>query len=178
MKKLLLTSFVLITFIANSNAQEEYGIKAGFFNSERATNISFQNSGLKTDTNFNEGIYFGAFAEFKLSEKFGLRPEITYASVKNDFDQLRVPLLGTYKIGKKFKVFLGPEIGYLLTDNENFNNIHFGATIGVAYEIIKNLSIEARYYYAFTESLKNNYSYDSSAKFNSFQLGLVYRFGK
>ena len=180
MKKVVLTSLFIIVSIVSLSAQTEYGLKSGFFKSVRETNLSFENDGLENVGNYNDGIYLGAFAEFNLFKKFGLRPEINYAFLKNDFDQLRIPVLGTYQVSKKFKVFLGPELGYLITNNENFKKPNIGITIGASYELIKNLSIEARYYHALTESLKDNFegSFNSTAKFNSFQLGLVYNFGK
>ena len=177
MKKLVLISFVFTITTVSLSAQTDYGIRAGFFNSKRNTNIRFGNDGLRDGRNYNEGVYLGGFIGFKLSEKFSLQPEINYAYVKNDFDQLHIPVLGRYRIGKKFTVFLGPNFGFLLTDNENFNKINFGATIGVSYEITKKLLIEARHYAVFTESLKDRSlgSFNPTTKFNNFQVGLVYR---
>ena len=174
MKKLLLTSFVFIIATASLSAQTEYGTRAGFYKSLRETNVTFFNDGLRSDTNYNEGFYIGAFVGLKLSERFYVQPEITYVSIKNDFDQLHIPVLGRYRIGKKFNVFLGPDFGFLLTDNENFKKLNFGVTFGVSYQLMKRLSIDARYNWALTEALKTDFP-GTSAKFNSFQIGLTYR---
>ncbi len=181
MKKLLLTSFVLIVATVSVSAQTEFGVRSGFYKNMRETNLFFGNDGLADGGNYNEGFYVGAFVGFKLSEKFSIQPEITYASVRNDFDQIHIPVLGRYRIGKKFSMFLGPDVGFLLIDNKSFKKINFGITFGASYEIIDKLSIEARCYYALTESLKSGLQAiyaptDVSTKFNNYQIGLSYRF--
>lgn len=176
MKKLLLTSLVLIIATVSLSAQTEYGTRAGFYKNHRQTNGSFPNDGL-SEGNLNEGFYIGAFVGLKISERFYVQPEITYAFINNDFNQLHIPVLGRYRIGKKFNVFLGPNFGFLLTDNENFKKLNFGVTFGVSYQLMKKLNIDFRYSWIFTESFKTDFGGTTvpSAKFIGFQIGLTYR---
>ena len=87
------------------SAQNEYGVSAGFYNSERNTIVLFDTDGQGNKENFNRGFYLGAFAGLKLSERFYIQPEIIFASIQNDFSQLNIPILGRYRIGNNFKVF-------------------------------------------------------------------------
>jgi len=178
MKKLLLTSLILMFVTVSVSAQSEYGMRGGFYKSMRDTNIGFGNDGLKDGGNYNEGFYIGAFARFRLTEKFSIQPEITYTSIHNDFDQLHIPLLVGYRIGKKFTIFTGPNIMFLLTDNQNFKKLNFGINVGISYSISKRLDIDARYNWSLTEALETDFggTVIPTIKFNGFQVGLTYRF--
>ena len=178
MKKLLLTSLILVLAISSLSAQTEFGVKSGYFKSFRETNTTFEGDGLKNNKNYNDGFYIGAFVEFSISERFYIQPEVTYVNIKNDFDQLQIPVLAKYRIGKKFKVLAGPNLGFLLNTNENFHSYYLGVSLGVSYDITNRLSIEARYNLALSNSLKDDFSSSSDLldEFNGFQFGLVYRF--
>ncbi|WP_299781696.1 porin family protein [uncultured Formosa sp.] len=178
MKKLLLTSLILVLAISGLSAQTEFGVKSGYFKSLRETNTTFEGDGLKNNKNNNDGFYIGGFVEFPISERFNIQPEVTYVNIKNDFDQLQIPVLAKYEVGKKFNVLAGPNFGFLLDTNENFNSFYFGLSLGVSYDITDRLSVDARYNFALSNSLKDNFnsSSDLYAEFNGFQLGLAYRF--
>ena len=178
MKTLLLTSLILVLAISSLSAQTEFGVKSGYFKSIRETNTTFEGDGLKTNKNYNDGFYIGAFVEFSISERFYIQPEVSYMNIKNDFDQLQIPILAKYRIGKKFKVLAGPNLGVLLNANENFHSYSLGVSLGLSYDITDRLSVEAKYNLALSNSLKGDFSSSSNsfAKFNGLQFGLVYRF--
>ena len=180
MKKLVLTSFILIVTVTSLSAQSDYGIRAGFVNLGRNSNVFFENDGRGNHNNFNQGVYFGVYLEHSLTERFSIRPEVNFKYISNDFNQLHVPILANYRIGNKFNVFLGPDVNFLLTDNKNFRKANLGVKFGASYQLLEKLAIETTGFSSFTESLKDDFigTTNMTTKFNSFQIGLVYKLGK
>ena len=182
MKKLILSSAMLFFALSSLHAQTEFGIKSGYF-------LSIQNNTLSNEYgNFqHDGIYVGAFSEFSLSEHFSIRPEISYLRVlgyraENDplekIDQLQVPVLASYQVSKNFKIFAGPSMMFLLTDNSQYDNFSFGINYGVSYDISPKLSLEASFTNGFqtvSESGPDDLN-PFKTRINVLQIGLSYKF--
>lgn len=170
MKKQLITSVILLFAVASMSAQAEFGIKSGWYESLKEID---EDSNVRS----NEGFYIGTFLEHSFSERFSIQPEVNYMVISNDFDQLHIPVVLKYRIGKKFKLFAGPDMGVLLTDNEDYETFTISAAFGVSYDFTDKLSIELRTNQYSTDVLKPEANTGIEvAKYNGLQLGLTYKF--
>lgn len=133
-KPLIVLSIVLLTLTTvNSYAQSssspwhnwQFGLKAGA-NVFKLTGRSFDN---KTHFGFNGG----AYGEYKISNQWGIQPELEYNLVESktgdQFNQIypggissniqlnyiSVPVFLTFKPVPELSIMVGPQYGYLLT---------------------------------------------------------------
>ncbi|WP_281232069.1 porin family protein [Flavobacterium gelatinilyticum] len=127
MKKIMLTAVAVMAF-AFSNAQEtRFGVKAG-------ANLS-NFSGDVEDAKSLIGFQVGGFAEFKLSDKFAIQPELLFSTqgakseesefgysseYKTHLSYINVPVMAKYYIVEKFSVEAGPQIGFLVSAKEKW----------------------------------------------------------
>lgn len=167
MKKLKLTSFILLLALYSYAQGISGGVKAGL-------NFSNQNvdwDGSNIDTEVKVGIHLGGYMVVTLNEKFGIQPEILFSMQgakfpdydgKTNFNYLNVPILARYQINEMFSVHAGPQIGFLLTANteedgdkfdqkDDFDGIDIGGAIGVGAEWPSGLSCGARYVLGFSQ---------------------------
>lgn len=185
MKKLLLLSTIAIFGMTNSiDAQNvEIGLKTGL-------NISNFTGG-DADRNSVFDFHIGGLAEFKLSEKFSLQPELLYTRqgseaenlVKIKLDYLAIPLMAKYYISEKFSIEAGPQVSFLINDKAEFNDgsipdtdtdassFDFGLNIGFGYNINTNLFAQVRYNYGVTTITEN-----PDIKNSVFQFSMGYKF--
>jgi hypothetical protein len=130
MKKLLFTSIILFIY-SSSKAQGslDFGLKGGF---------NFAN--IKTDNTIQDnksilGIQFGGFLEYKISEKFGLQPELllstqgttttfenSSSNSKVNLTYLNLPIMAKYYLTDKINFEAGPQIGFLLLAKQEINS--------------------------------------------------------
>lgn len=179
MKKQLLI-FACLGFITSALAQEKetnskkitYGIKAGL-------NLSSQSGYFSNDTKSKLNYHVGFFAELRLSEKFAIQPELHYSVQGAEFDiesnlfgnfvisdtyrYINVPIMAKYFVTEKLSAEVGPQIGYLVSAERDFNlssfstdltggaRVDFGVNFGLGYKLSKHLSVGARYNLGLTE---------------------------
>ena len=172
MKKVILVVFLALGLSQVSNAQIDFGIKAGInYNNngedafKDATNDIAEGASAKTG--YHAGIWFrGKLPILGLY----LRPEIIYTEVKSEFEvlartedynfkKLDVPVLVGKKILGFAHVFVGPSFQYILEDKIDFSNLstdefnkftvgmQFGA--GVEFD---NIGIDVRWERGLTNS--------------------------
>ena len=158
MKKVLLVTLLSVFGLTNVNAQGiQFGLKAGLnFATINGNNIG-NSDGV---TSFN----FGAMVEIPISEKFSFQPELLFSgqgystgSGSDDLvalNYLNIPLMGKYYLTKRFSVEAGPQIGFLLSANEqsldinvkdSFKTIDFGVNLGLGYKLDNGINFGARY---------------------------------
>ena len=136
MKKVILIFCLAFGYTQVSNAQVDFGLKAGV-NYNNAGEDSFKNStgdivdGATAKTGFHAGLWFrGNITDQGLY----IRPEIVYTQVKTEFEQqtgsddysfkkLDVPVLLGHKFLGFANVFIGPSFQYILDDEINYRNI-------------------------------------------------------
>jgi opacity protein-like surface antigen len=122
MKKIMLTAAAVMAF-AFSNAQEtRFGVKGGI-NLHTIT-------GDVEDASSKVGFQIGGFAEFKLSDKFAIQPEILFSAqgAKSEWSEegisgedklnlgyLNIPVMAKFYVAEKFSLEAGPQIGFLLS---------------------------------------------------------------
>ncbi len=190
MKKSLILIILVFAFKA-SNSQQKLGIKSGMNISTTKNSIAYPSNKI--------GWYAGAFYEQPLGARSVLHFEILY-SQKGDktdnslggpfhrryFNYLSLPILFGYKIDPKTKIYLGPEICYLQkvkifgsNSSDNYPvKIDIGLSVGIGYQIFKNLGTDIRYIYGFNTFYYVNNSgtrlSDKRGAHRVFQMGLYY----
>ena len=175
MKKLILTVFVAFATVLALNAQN-FGIKAGV-NLASITGDLDDIASMDTRTSFNVGV----IAEFEISDEFYFQPELLYSGqgAKYKFeestanylmegtlklDYLNIPLMAKYYLAEGFSLEAGPQIGFLLSANddweenddgvkdsgeddikEDFKSVDFSLNVGLGYKLESGLNFGARY---------------------------------
>ncbi|MDR1755646.1 MAG: PorT family protein [Culturomica sp.] len=131
MKKMMILA---VLFIASAPvfAQFTYGVKGGL----NLSSLSKMKTLGGDDSKMKASVYFGAFAEYQISDYVGISPEIVYSrqgfAAKNDgviigqdvratelkakyrFNYLDVPVLVKLYVADGLSVDLGPQFGFLL----------------------------------------------------------------
>ncbi|GEM_PF-3223196 len=170
MKKLIPTSAILFFVIINLNAQVEFGVSSGVFQSKRVAETLIRRNG-----HHNVGFYVGLYAEKKLSEKLALHSGISYFYDISYEDHIEVPLELKYKLSKNWHLFFGPNLSFLVDKKELDKSYNIGVALGLSYNISNQLSIYARYNYGLSKLYDREVPH-KSIRINRFQIGLRYRF--
>ena len=199
MKKLLLTAAAVFA-LTTVNAQDiTFGVKAGinFAN----TNVSDSDENLEGITSF----HFGGVVEFSVSETFSIQPELLYSAQglqqKEEFegftfesklklDYINIPIMAKYYVAEGFSIEAGPQVGFLLSANQefefdgdseeedvkdDFKGIDFGAAIGLGYRLDSGLNFSARYILGLSNIAEDTEG-DFSVQNNVFQVSVGYFF--
>ena len=199
-KLLLLIGFFLITL--NINAQDkqiEFGIKGGLNYSGFIDN---NDDDIPADYKGKVGFHLGGFIEFKVNEKIIVRPELLYSKQGSNFSinpsdlivfdpndpvlfdgtidgeiresLLLLPIIMEYKINEKLSLEFGPQFGYSINreveyDNNPFNfggflrnddeeKFELGLGLGLGYSLSDDLGMSLRYNYGIIERQNLNTS--------------------
>jgi opacity protein-like surface antigen len=126
MKKIILAIVAIFIFGTASAQEPKFGLKGGL-------NLATLNGDVE-DAKSLLGVHFGAFVEFKISDKFSFQPELLYSmqGAKSEYSEdfegdfysekltlnlgyLNIPLMAKYFASEKFYVEAGPQIGFLLS---------------------------------------------------------------
>ena len=167
MKKLILFAALAIFVIANSNAQINFGAKAGV-NFATITGDDVESFDGRT------AFHVGVVAEIVISETFSFQPELLYSAQGADYsdeefegtfklDYLNIPLMAKFYVGEGFSLEAGPQIGLLMSAKDEYDftgtafkseeedikefvkDIDFGINVGVGYKLEGGLNFGARY---------------------------------
>jgi hypothetical protein len=137
---------------ADGMGELRFGVKAGL-------NVStFFGDGFR-DIGPKPGAYFGGLAEIPaFFDNFYLQPEILFSLQGADLgpDNLNLtyvhlPVMAKYHINDEIAVEFGPQIGFLLADNNedlggiDTNSVHVGLNIGGGYRLNDNLYFQLRF---------------------------------
>ena len=193
----LIVIMLFISFATEAQVKVRFGIRAGW----NSANIS------NTDGRYTNSFYGGVHAVIRFSEKYTLQPELnlTYQNVNlfypiEDFDDKTKiwlhggSIINKFYLTKKFHLMVGPFFGIKLYENwyENFNDdedyyddpedllqyFDTGIVVGIGYNIIPNLLIEARFKQGFVDMYEWWYDGETNDSHlnQTFQLGLSYKF--
>ena len=181
MKKIILTAAAVFA-LSFANAQDtKYGVKGGL-NMSNVSNAEGSSSLL--------AFHLGGFAEFKISDKFAVHPELLYSAQGAKFDgfnynlnYINVPVMAKYYVADAFSIEAGPQIGFLMSakvDGVDFKEFckttDFGLNLGAGYNLNENMSLGLRYSMGLSEIEKEVAVGDSGSKNSSFQLSFGYKF--
>ncbi|MDC1504068.1 porin family protein [Winogradskyella sp.] len=174
MKKLFLAAFAVFAF-ASVNAQDTtFGATAG---------LSILSPDVEGgDADSETGFHIGAFAEFGLSDKFSLQPELTYA-MAGDISMIALNAIAKYHVSEEFNIQFGPQIGFAGGDDidaiedllgDDFTNLNIQLAVGVGYDINENFFAQARYGFQLNDHFTGDG--DFGIKINTVTLGVGYKF--
>lgn len=172
MKKIVLVIFLTLGVHQFSNAQINFGIKAGInYNNNGEDAFKDATNDIAEGASAKTGYHAGVWLRGKLPILgLYLRPEIIYTEVKSEFEvqartedysfkKLDVPVL----VGKKLlgfaHVFAGPSFQYILEDQidfrnlstDEFNKFTVGLQFGAGVEF-DNIGIDVRWERGLTKS--------------------------
>ena len=196
MKKVLFILAIAIAATGSVNAQDvKIGAKVGL----NLANITgdFDGDDLDAKTGFNLGV----FAEISLSDKLIFQPELLFSTQGAKLEEtnynyslklnyLNIPLMIKYAVTDKFALELGPQVGFLLSANEEetfngetasdeedvkdyFKSIDFGLNFGASFDVSEKIIIGARYNLGLSNISDIE---DINVKNSLFSLSVGYRF--
>ena len=210
MKKVFLSLFAVAALGLSANAQQvvKFGPKAG-------VNIASLNGG-EGDTDMKIGFHVGAFAEIFFTDKFALQPEIVYSDQGNKYKNsetiagisyteegkgnlsyINVPIMAKYYVIEGLAVELGPQVGFLMSAKEKYeqtmsgggtsvteeteedikdymNSVDFGLGVGANYNLSNGFFAGARYNLGFSDIFKDNEG--DAVKNGVIQISVGYKF--
>jgi opacity protein-like surface antigen len=182
MKKIILSAVAVLAF-GFTNAQ---GVK---FGAKVALNVATLTGDVE-DASSLVGFQVGGFAEFKISEKFAVQPELMYSTQGASSDSngdlklnyINIPVMAKYYVAKSFSLEAGPQIGFLLSAKDNgedakdfVSSTDFSANFGAGYDFTENLSAGLRYNLGLTNVYDVD-GFDGSVKNGVFSVSLGYKF--
>jgi hypothetical protein len=165
-KNHLLITFLFISFLASSQNNITYGIKAGVnltgFHTDGGTNSDLVGFNLGGVAKMNLNKTFGLQGELNLNSKGGIyRFPLTSNNPEIKLTYINLPILLKTYITRKFNFEIGPEFGLLINKKANLNGETFdidnvssfdmNLNAGLSYEFEKGIFIQGRYGYGFTE---------------------------
>ena len=167
MKKNILIAALIFLGTLNSQAQLlRLGAKAGI-NYANLTGTNPENYKKDAITSY----HIGLLAEIKLTEKFGIQPELLYSTqgasyksaikeFKNELGYLAIPVMAKIYLNNTFSLELGPQASFLLSEKDNVNiedskTFDFAVAGGLGVKITKGIFVQARYGLGLTEVSTN-----------------------
>ena len=174
MKKVLFIALIAMLGLGNVNAQEaSYGVTAGF----HSLSIRSSGGGI-TAYSSASGFFAGFFADFDVSEKFNIQPEIHFASSSRNGEsgnEIIIPVMAKFYVSDEFNVQAGPQFDFIVDGSEGVNKFGLGFGFGAGYDFSEKLFAAARYSFGLSNRIQDAPS-GITSKFNTFQIGLGYRF--
>ncbi|WP_452220680.1 porin family protein [Lacinutrix salivirga] len=207
MRKLLSIAVFTVLGLSSINAQEiKFGAKGGV----NFSSISGENTdGVENLTSFHAG----AVAEIMISDRVSFQPEVLYSKqganssfenelekdeYKYSLDYINVPLLAKIYIAEGFSVVAGPQIGFLLNAEEEYNytsksgvvrnisttedvkefykSTDFSTSLGLGYQFDNGLNFGARYNLGLSNINDGNDTDDSKNQNNAIQVSVGFMF--
>lgn len=193
MKKIILSVLMLSVTFFVSQAQVQYGLKAG------ANFYTFGGDEVENeDLNSKFGLHIGGLVNFSVSEKFKVQPEIVFSiqgSKQTDgtdelnwnFNYLNIPIMAQFYVSNGFFLETGPQIGFNLKaeikdeesgttfdldDEIKSSDISWG--LGAGYKTASGFGFGARYNLGLSSIAEES---DVDIKNRGFQVGVFYLFG-
>lgn len=206
MKKIFILAIGLfITGVANAQSTDKpikFGVKAG----ANFSNIIKDDGNNNFKTNFLTGFHAGVTVDVKILDVLAFTPELMYStkgykltSGFGEFTQttnfIELPLLATVKLAGGLNLVAGPQVSFLLSTNNKFENGFVaaqqtavendsdrfkkslvGGVIGFRYDINNKVGINGRYALDFQKNNENGTSTTPEFKNQVFQVGLGLKF--
>ena len=193
MKKIILSVVMLSATFFVSQAQVQYGLKAG------ANFYTFGGDEVKNeDLNSKFGLHIGGLVNFSVSEKFKVQPELVFSiqgSKQTDgtdelnwnFNYLNIPVMAQFYVSNGFFLETGPQIGFNLKAeikdeetgtsfdlDEDIKSTDISWGLGAGYKTVSGFGFGARYNLGLSSIAEES---DVDIKNRGFQVGVFYLFG-
>lgn len=170
MKKIFLFAAVVVFGWSSINAQSSFGVMAGYTNITAKAKMS----GVSVSQS-ESGFFIGGVADFTVSNKFHVQPEVLYANA-SETNFLYIPILAKYMVSEEFGILAGPQANIILEDTmDGFNSFGIDLTFGGNYKVTKNFFLEARYGFELTNRISEGGS-DLKGSYNTLHVGVGYMF--
>ena len=184
MKKVLFTIALLFLFVAGIQAQGdfEFGVKAG---------LNVASLGGSTGLNYTPkpGFHAGIAVDVPFSDKLSVQPEVLVSLQGSggffledlNFFYLNLPIMGKYNIWDELHIEVGPQIGFLLSNNLDGNSsgiddnvldangLDLGLALGAGYRLNDNFYFQLRYSAGIINAIK-----DVESKNRVLQVSAIY----
>lgn len=155
-----------------ANAQDiKFGVKAG---------ANFSNFTGDADVDGRTGFYIGGLADFTVSEKFHVQPELLYSMEGGkdaELDFVRIPIMAKYYVMDGLNLQAGPMLGFKIGGEDGLDeatkSLDYGLGFGAAYELPIGVFFDLRYNLGLA-NISDNDMFDLGT--TAFQVGLGYRF--
>lgn len=198
MKKVILSALVVCAFSFQAQAQKpelKLGAKVGL-------NVSSLSN--DDDISAKAGLNIGFVAEYFVTEKFSIQPELLYSSqggqyknyevnleeftiaskdVKFNLNYINIPIMAKYYVTNGFNIQAGPQVGFLTSakfDGEdvkkNAQKVDFGVNFGLGYEFNAGVFFDARYNLGLSKVNKEKVEGLDNTKNGVFQVSVGYKF--
>lgn len=202
MKKIILIFTIFAFSTGNITAQEwlRIGVKGGVnFSHYNGQGFKFYE---ENTTQVRTAYHFGFIAEFYVSRRFSIQPEILYSAQgftanfksygsgnKLEFktNYITIPVMGKFDLYKGLKIELGPQIAYLINSSPDnpilFNYANYGSVLSNVKKIDIGVGLGLSYeleqfliYARYNAGLTNTYDFHDlvDVKNSVFQLGVGY----
>lgn len=173
MKKVLFAAIAVLGFMSVQAQDIKFGVKGGL-------NMSTLTGDADVDS--KTSFYIGGLADFTVSDKFHVQPELLYSSEGGDDDTgisyLRIPVMAKYYVNDSFNIQAGPELAFKVATEEDAmdditKSMDFALGLGAGYEMESGLMFDARYNFGLSNISDIDYLDFGNA---GFQIGVGYRF--
>ena len=104
---------------------------------------------------------------------FHILPELQYANSADN--TLVIPIMAKYYVSEKFNLQAGPQLDLFLSAPAGFNSLGFGLGFGGGYDFSEKIYVTTRYSLGLSNRVENAPA-GASIKFDTFQIGVGYRF--
>ncbi len=193
MKKVLFTLILSFLFVSGLQAQEDFkfGVTGGLISSRLNNRLGIGPFSVDTGKLVSgTGFYVGGAASLGFGEKFGLQPELVYAKA-GDLEYIQLPIMIKYYVIEGLYAQVGPQLS-ISTSAKKLNDIirlidgadEFAGVktlgidlgFGAGYDILDNLSVQARYSIELTNRADGLLDIISQAKVYNLNIGVTYFF--
>lgn len=167
----------------------KFGVSGGLINSTLNNKIAPLGINLLNTTLVDgTGFYVGGITSVGLSDKFGVQGEFLYAKA-GDLEYVQVPIMIKYYVIEGLYAQVGPQISLstnadkvggvlenLLGDEEviGLNTFGFDLGFGAGYDILDNITIQARYSTELSNRIDGVVGSITQGKVKNFTVGIAF----
>lgn len=121
-------------------------VDMGFSQANTGVITGYTSIKAKPANDASSGFYAGLYADFPLLKGLDVQPELFYARASST-DFLYLPLLvKVYWPGTDINFQVGPQATYILRDlGGSERNLGFDLAVGLSYDLLYNVFVDARY---------------------------------
>jgi len=193
MKKLFLTSFVMVLACYSLAQGVSGGIKGGL----NLANQKYSSDLFSLNTTARPGFHGGVYVVAMINENFGIQPEALFSMQganwdfqgedgKFKYNYVNVPVLFRYSFTEIISIHAGPQFGFLLSAElesedgsaqdwkDSSKGMDFSGATGVEFDLPNGLGFGARYMHGFSNVAEDGAVFDE-VKNRAIQLYLKYK---
>ena len=157
MKKI---TFLILTILATTTSFAQFdlfGVRSGV----NISNLDYEDNVPSGNTHRN-GFVIGFTAQYGITEKFSIAPEIQFSAegAKDEslrLDYLNLPIFAKYTMWERVSIGVGPQMGLKIHEFEDgYRDLVFSGVVGAEYVFCEDFYVDVRYAYGFTNVYDND----------------------